>query len=147
MEKTKSEIKYSDYLHEQDIMDDLYSTYQKLIGLSDAEFCCLFSVYKLGCRYQHEISHQRFMNKQTVSSALKQLKKKGLIRLEIPPENQRVRRVILTDEGIKFAKENLDSLSELEEKAWCGLTQEEQAAILEGMRRINSVLSSALKTK
>ena len=128
-------------------MDDLYSTYQKQIGLSDAEFWCLFSVYKGGCRYQHEISHQRFMNKQTVSFALKQLKKKGFIQLEIPPENQRVRRVILTEEGIRFAREHLDYLNELEEKAWSSLASEEQGAILNGMRKINRILSSALKTK
>lgn len=147
MKPKKNALTYSDYLHEQNIMDDLYSTYQKQIGLSDAEFWCLFSVYKGGCRYQHEISHQRFMNKQTVSFALKQLKKKGFIQLEIPPENQRVRRVILTEEGIRFAREHLDYLNELEEKAWSSLASEEQAAILNGMRKINRILSSALKTK
>lgn len=140
-----NEITYSDYLYEQDMMDDFYSTYEKKIGLSDAEFCCLYSVYKYGCQYQHEICRQRFMNKQTVSFALKQLKRKGFVQLEIPPENQRVRRVVLTEEGIQFAKEHLDSLNELEEKAWRSLTSEERAAILDGMRKINSVLSSALK--
>lgn len=126
-------------------MDDLYSTYQKQIGLSDAEFWCLFSVYKGECQYQHELSHYMFMNKQTVSFALRQLKKKGLVQLEIPPENQRLRKVSLTEEGIQFSKEHLDSLIELEEKAWGSLLPEEQAAILGGMRKINGILSSELK--
>jgi DNA-binding MarR family transcriptional regulator len=92
-----------------------------------------------------QISRQKFMNKQTVSFALKQLKKKGFIQLEIPPENQRLRKVSLTEEGIQFSKEHLDSLIELEEKAWGSLLPEERAAILGCMRKINGILSSELK--
>lgn len=147
MEQGKASVAYADYLEEQNATDGLYSLYQKRTGLSDAEFWCLFSVYKGECQFQHEISHRMFMNKQTVNFALKQLRKKGFIRLEIPPENQRLRRVILTEEGLQFSREHLDSLIELEEKAWSSLTSEEQAVILDGMRKVNHILSSALKTK
>lgn len=147
MEKTTDTAAYSDYLKEQNITDDLYSRYEKQTGLSDAEFWCMFSVYEGGCQYQNEICQQRFMNKQTVSFALRQLKKKGLVQVEIPPENQRLRRVTLTPEGLQFSRDHFDRLRTLEEKAWSSLTEEEQTAILCGMRKINRVLSSELKTK
>ena len=136
---------YADYLREQNAIDDLYSAYQKRTGLSDAEFWCIYSAYKGECEYQHEISRHMFMNKQTVNSALKQLEKKGLIQMIIPQENQRVRRIVLTPSGKKFAHKYLDYIGELEEKAWESLSAGERLAILSGMKKINRVLSGALQ--
>ena len=147
MKITETAKTYSEYLREQNITDDLYSAYQKQTGLSDAEFWCLFSVYKGECEYQHEISRHMFMNKQTVNFALKQLERKSFLQMVIPPENQRLRKVVLTEQGRLFSKKHLAYIDELGEQTWSSLSCEEQTSILSGMRKINSVLSSALKTE
>lgn len=143
----KENTTYAEYLHEQNATDDLYSAYQKRTGLSDAEFWCIFSVYNGECEYQHEISRHMFMNKQTVNFALKQLEKKGLIQMVIPQENQRVRRIVLTDQGKVFSHKYLDYIDKLGRKAWNSLSAEEQSAMLNGMRKINGVLAEALQTE
>lgn len=138
-------VTYSAYLYEQNAMDDIYSIYQKQAGISDAEFWCMFSVYKGECQYQHEICRHMFMNKQTVNSALKQLERKGLIEMVIPKRNQRVRKIVFTVQGENFCKNHLDGIDSLEQKAWNSLSDEEQDVMLHAMRKINSVLADALQ--
>ncbi len=135
---------YSDFLLEQNTNGDFYCIYQKKTGLSDAEFWCIFSVYSRKCEYQHELSSRLFMNKQTVSAALKQLSKKGLIEVIIPKENQRIRKIALTEQGVRFSHKYFDHLSELEQKAWETLSPEEQSAMLKGMKKINEVLLKSI---
>ena len=137
-------VSYAAYLREQNLTDDLYSAYQKRTGLSDAEFWCIFSVYNGSCTNQHEISRHMFMNKQTVNSALMHLVKKGLIQMEIPPENQRLRRIVLTSQGLAFSHQYLDFIDDVGKRAWESLSHEERRAVLSGMRKINRALSDAV---
>ncbi len=145
MKIEKNAISYSDFLWEQNANGDFYCIYQKQTGLSDAEFWCIFYVYNGECNYQHELSNYLFMNKQTVNAALKQLVKKGLVQLAIPPENQRVRKIVLTEQGQVFSHKYLDYLAELEQKAWNTLSSEEQAVMLSGMKKINEALLNAIE--
>lgn len=57
------------------------------------------------------------MNKQTVNAALKQLVKKGIIKLVIPENNQRIRQIVLTEEGDAFSGKYRDVTQEIEGKA------------------------------
>lgn len=143
----KGKAAYEEYSREQKVNGDFYCTYQKRTGLSEAEFWCVFSVYSKKCTYQHELSRYLFMNRQTVNSALKQLEKKGLIQMIIPAENQRVRKILLTNQGVAFSHKHFDFLQALEEKAWDSLSPEEQTAMLNGLHKINAVLLSALQNE
>lgn len=139
------DVSYRDYLLEQNRMDNLYSAFQKRSGLSDAEFWCLYSIHRGDCAYQHEMRALLFLSKQTVNSALKQLVKKGLVEVRIPPENQRLRAVVPTPEGRAFCRRHFDMLDDLERLAWDGLSEAEQTAMVEGLRKINRVLEEGLQ--
>lgn len=62
-------------------LDSVYSLFPKACGLSQAEYWSLLLVYE-GVETQSEISDLLFLSRQTLNSAFKQLKKKGLVRLE-----------------------------------------------------------------
>ena len=57
--------------------DSIYQKLQKYSGLSDAEFWSFVAIRLENHKHQHEICSWMLMNRQTVSTALKQLIKKG----------------------------------------------------------------------
>ena len=77
-------------------LDNLYSLFPKFCGLSEAEYWSLLFIYE-GIVTQSQISDQLFLSRQTLNSAFKQLRKKGLIRLEPYEDNQRSKQAFLTD--------------------------------------------------
>lgn len=128
-------------------MEKLYSLIQKYSGLSEAEYWCLMAVREGKCQYQYEISNQMFMNKQTVNSALKQLVKKGIIKLVIPENNQRIRLIVLTEEGDAFSRKYLDITQEIERKAWAALMPEEQQVLVSSLKRMNQLLWQEIESR
>lgn len=70
-------------------LDNVYTMFPKSCGLSEVEYWSLLLIYE-GVATQSQISERLFISRQTLNSAFKQLRKKGLIRLE-PYENAHVR--------------------------------------------------------
>ena len=96
-------------------MDNVYSRFSKICGLSDAEYWSLLMIYEGGAT-QSQISGQLFLSRQTLNSAFKQLRKKGLVRLEPYAENQRSKQAFLTDAGKEFVEKYVLQMHRLEEQ-------------------------------
>lgn len=125
--------------------DDLYRSFQKYSGLSDAEYWCLSAVRSGECRSQHEISDYMFLSRQTIHSALKHLIQKELIRLVTSKENQRIKEIVFTKKGEAFAQKYLDIMTQAEENAWFSLTPGEQDSLLHIIDKLNQHLETELQ--
>lgn len=136
----ESSITITNYFKRTMEVDSLYVNYQKYCGLTYAEFWCIFTVFNDECQYQHEISETLYMSKQTVNSVLKKLEKIGYISLLIPPENHRVRKIVLTGMGITFCQKYFTKLEELEKRAWDYLSKDEQVNLLATVEKLNNAL-------
>lgn len=69
-------------------LDSVYARFPKSCGLSEAEYWSLLFIYE-GVAIQSRLSDMLFISRQTLNSAFKQLRQKGLVRLE-PYENAHV---------------------------------------------------------
>lgn len=125
-------------------LDCIYAKLAKVCGLSEGEYWTLIMI-KEGCSTQSEIRDQLPMNKQTIHSAIKQLIKKGLIRLEIKEGNQREKQILVTEEGQDFIKRYIDSMLQLEKNAWNAMDKEEQRYLIRVSQRYNTLLESELE--
>ena len=94
-------------------LDRIYSRFAKECGLSDGEYWALVMIREC-CTTQTQIREEFSLNKQTIHSAIKQLVKKGLIRLETKEDNQREKKILLTKEGEDFIRNHIDGMIQLE---------------------------------
>ncbi len=129
----------SSYYHLMAETDALYQIIQKKSGLSFAEFWVLAAIRIDGLSYQHEIARSYGINRQTVNSALRHLSEKGLAFLESEKDNQKVKKVILTEKGISFAEKYIDTMVNLENKAWLALSEEERSLLVSATEHFNKV--------
>ena len=125
-------------------LDRIYSRFAKECGLSDGEYWALVMIRE-GCTTQTQIREEFPLNKQTIHSAIKQLVKKGLIRLETKEDNQREKKILLTKEGEDFIRNHIDGMIQLEKKAWDMMRNEEQEQLIALSQRYNDLLESELE--
>ena len=125
-------------------LDRIYSRFAKECGLSDGEYWALVMIRE-GCTTQTQIREEFSLNKQTIHSAIKQLVKKGLIRLETKEDNQREKKILLTKEGEDFIRNHIDGMIQLEKKAWDMMRNEEQEQLIALSQRYNDLLESELE--
>ena len=125
-------------------LDNIYARFPKSCGLSEAEYWSLLLIYE-GVATQSQISERLFISKQTLNSAFKQLRKKGLIRLEPYEENQRSKQSFLTDTGRAFVEEHIMRMHRMEENAWKELSSEERSALIGLTRKISGLMQTELE--
>ncbi len=133
-----------DYWETYKDLDRIYSRFAKECGLSDGEYWALVMIRE-GCSTQAEIREEFSLNKQTIHSAIKQLVKKGFIRLEIREDNQREKKIFLTKEGWDFVRDHIDGMILLERKAWDKMKTEEQEQLTKISQKYNNLLESELE--
>ena len=124
-------------------LDSVYAAFPKACGLSEAEYWSLVAVYE-GLETQSRISAQLYLSRQTLNSAFRQLRRKGLVRLEPYADNQRSKRAVLTDEGRRFVETNVLRMHRIEERAWAKLTGEERRLLPELTRRFSALVRQEL---
>lgn len=126
-------------------LDNVYSIFPKACGLSEVEYWSLLLIYE-GVATQSQISERLFVSRQTLNSAFKQLRKKGLIRLEPYEENQRSKQSFLTDAGKTFVEENVMQMHRVEERAWRRMSGEEHTALIALTQKVSALIRSEMKT-
>lgn len=125
-------------------LDNIYAMFPKSCGLSEAEYWSLLLIYE-GVVTQSQISERLLISRQTLNSAFKQLRKKGLIRLEPYEENQRSKQSFLTEEGKAFVEEHILRMHRIEESAWRRLTSEEHMALIGLTQKISALIQEELE--
>lgn len=113
-------------------MNVLYHDYAKKIGLSDAAFWLIYSLYEnSGPCTQRDLSEAWFYAPQTINSALKALERDGIIRLELAQGNRKNKRILLTEAGKRLVKEKIEPLVLAEEQSFLRLCKEDREKLLE----------------
>ena len=125
-------------------LDNVYSTFPKSCGLSEAEYWSLLLIDE-GVATQSQISSRLFLSRQTLNSAFKQLQRKGLIRLEPYAQNQRSKQALLTEDGKSFVKRYVMQMHRLEERAWQQLQAQEQEVLTTLIRKFSSLIQKELR--
>ena len=125
--------------------DAVYSGFAKRSGRSDCAFWLLYSIRDSEdtCR-QKDLCGQWTMSKQTVNSALKGLEKQGFIVLEPDVDDGKSKRIRLTSEGIRFVRQHIDPVFELEQRVLLLMGKEACAAMLDTSRRYLELLKKEL---
>ena len=124
-------------------LDNVYSLFAKACGLSDAEYWSLVLIYE-GVETQSQISGQLYLSRQTLNSAFKQLVRKGLVRLEPYADNQRAKRAMLTEEGMRFVSAHVIRMHGIEEQAWRRMPQDERTALAALTRKYTRLVRELL---
>ncbi|MBS5725734.1 MAG: winged helix DNA-binding protein [Clostridiales bacterium] len=125
-------------------LDNVYSLFSKSCGLSDAEYWSLLLIYE-GAATQSQISDQLFLSRQTLNSAFKQLRRKGLIQLVPYEENQRSKQAFLTDEGRAFVEKHVVQMHQTEERAWQQMDEEERAMLTRLTQKFSHLIRQEFK--
>lgn len=111
------------YMNEFEIEYHKLASYYKL---SDSSFWILYELYenKEGCT-QKELYTEWCLNKQTINSSVKYLTKEGYIALENLDNSKKFKKLKLTEEGRKLAKNTIGKVMKLEEKAFENIDENE----------------------
>ena len=125
-------------------LDNTYTLFPKSCGLSEVEYWSLLLIYE-GVATQSQVSERLFASRQTLNSAFKQLRKKGLIRLEPYEENQRSKQSFLTDIGRAFVEEHIMRMHRIEENAWKKLSSDEHNALIRLTKKISSLIQNEME--
>lgn len=112
-------------------MNVLYHNYAKAVGISDAAFWLMYSLYEKGgpCT-QTELCQIWFFTPQTINSALKSLEKQGLITLDFAPNSRKNKQFFFTEDGKQLVMEKIIPLVQAEEQSFLRLDEQERNALL-----------------
>ena len=122
-------------------MDDSYHQFAKYSGLSDTAFWIICALQDEEETYiQKDLCKMWSYSKQTINSALKKLEERKLIEFASVPGNKKDKRVLLTLEGKKVAKEMVKPLMETEKKAFGNLSKEERKQLLNLIQKYENFL-------
>ncbi len=124
-------------------LESVYDIFPKLCGLSGTEYWALSMIHE-GISTQYGICEHLSLSRQTVNSAFRQLKKKGLIRLETMDNNLRVKQVYLTEAGKKLIEKEICNIHKLEEEVWKKMSNEEQQQLSTLLYKYKTLLSDTL---
>lgn len=110
-------------------MNEFEIEYHKLASyynLSDSSFWILYELYenKEGCT-QKELYTEWCLNKQTINSSVKYLTKEGYIALENLDNSKKFKKLKLTEEGRKLAKNTIGKVMKLEERVFENIDENE----------------------
>lgn len=127
-------------------MNVLYHDYAKCVGMSDASFRLMYSLFEhdYPCT-QKDLCKAWFYAPQTINSALKSLESKGYIELESSEKNRKNKLVRFTPSGEKLVNEKIAPLVQAEERSFDRLDQEERDRLLEITQKHIEILAEEIE--
>lgn len=111
--------------------DEIYRGLAARFGLSDTAFWILYTVFHADepCT-QNDLCNDWFYPAQTINSAVSNLVKKGLLRLETIPGTRNRKKILLTEKGRELTERSVRKVDEIEQNAFLRFTAEERDAYI-----------------
>lgn len=132
-----------DYLKEHRALfceaDSLFNSIMESSGLSASEHMTIFCLSQ-GIDTQSAICKRLYVPKQTIHSVIKKLEQQGLVTLCPNPNDNKSKRITLTDAGYNVYKEKVAPVEDVEEEAFKMLSEQEQQTYVELSKKYNSLL-------
>lgn len=130
-------------LHKE--MDIMYHNYAKSVGLSDTAFWILYCVSERnGALTQRELCTDWSYAPQTINSALKELEKRGIVRLELLPGNRRNKQICLTQDGQQLMEQSIAPLMSAELASFAALGEANSSRLLSITEKHISILKDEI---
>lgn len=131
------------YMNEFEIEYHKLASYYKL---SDSSFWILYELYenKEGCT-QKELYTEWCLNKQTINSSVKYLTKEGYIALENLDNSKKFKKLKLTEEGMKLAKNTIGKVMKLEERVFENIDENEIDRVINFFKKQTTAFKNEVK--
>lgn len=122
-------------------LDRIYSEFARTCGLSDCAYWMLVDTSAAGGSVAvSRLTSEWFYSKQTINSAIKTLRARGLATLEFAEGSRKNKVVRLTEEGVRFAKRYALPAQKAEQQAFEALEPWEQREIMRLIGKFSQVL-------
>lgn len=127
-------------------LDRVYSEFARACGLSDCAYWMLVDTSAAGGSVAvSRLTSEWFYSKQTINSAIKTLRARGLATLEFAEGSRKNKVVRLTEEGVRFAKRYALPAQKAEQQAFEALELWEQREIMRLVGKFSHVLNEECK--
>ena len=124
--------------------NNIYRSYAKKIGMSEASFWIIYYLRESGDSLaQNSLIRTMSLPKQTVNSSLKKMEAEGILILS-SVEDRRVKQVTLTQKGIDIATKAVDPVFIREYSAMDELDEQEQKQMINLFRRYRQALKNRM---
>lgn len=125
----------------------LYNTWTMSHNIN---YYVLFVLYVLDTHSsmsQKKICEYTGITKQTVNSVIRKLKQKNYVILSNDVEDKRARKVVLTEEGSKYAQKILTPLYNFENNIFNIMGEEKVKQMIESITLFNTIFEKQLKSE
>ena len=90
--------------------------------------------------YQRDIEREFSITRSTVTNILQLMERKGYIERQSVPQDARLKRLVLTEEGVRIHEKTMQSLHQTDEFVSSLLTEEENAELLRLLNKLRDGL-------
>lgn len=126
--------------------DHIYSRLASKLGMTDTTFWVLYAIaHAKESVTQNDLCSDFFFPVQTIHSAINNLRKDGLVELQVIPGTRNRKAILLTEKGRSFVASTISKTDEIEEKAFLRFNEEERELYLSLFRRHIDYLKSEEK--
>ena len=116
--------------------DHIYSKLASKTGMTDTTFWVLFAIaHSEEPMTQNDLCSDFFFPVQTIHSAINNLRKDGLVELQVIPSTRNRKAILLTEKGKAFAANTINKADEIEKNAFLRFSEEERELYLSLFRR------------
>lgn len=127
--------------------ENLYRQIAKRFGLSECAFWILYSLRETDVAVtQSELCFALSQPKQTINTALKKLEDAQIIEL-LSEKDKRRKQIQLTEKGEQFARQTVDLVIQLENKAFDAFTEAEQKILMTLLHKYTDNLKNNLSER
>mgnify|MGYP004575214611 CR=1 FL=1 len=128
-----------------DKIDDIYYHYASAFGVTDTELCVLYSLLEHDGKYlQIDICRDWHCSLQTVHTSIKNMEKKGLVKLTCQTGNKKNKYIHLSETGKELIDRIMVPLVKAEEEAFGMLSEEEQDVMLPLLQKYANALDTTI---
>lgn len=126
--------------------EHVYSRLASKLGMTDTAFWVLYAItHAEGPMTQNDLCNGFFFPVQTIHSAISNLRRDGLLELQVIPGTKNRKAIILTETGKAFAAETIGKADEIEKNAFLCFSAEERELYLSLFKRHIEYLKSEEK--
>lgn len=126
--------------------EHVYSRLASKLGMTDTAFWVLYAItHAEGPMTQNDLCSGFFFPAQTIHSAISNLRRDGLLDLQVIPGTKNRKAIILTEKGKAFAAATISKADEIEKNALLYFSAEERKLYLSLFKRHIEYLKSEEK--
>lgn len=116
--------------------DHIYSKLASKLGMTDTTFWVLYAIaHSEEELTQNDLCSDFFFPVQTIHSAINNLRKDGLVELQVIPGTKNRKAILLTEKGEAFVANTIHKADEIEKNAFLCFKEEERELYLSLFKR------------